>query len=124
MRWAPGSSNRNIEDRRGQRIGMAPVGIGGAIRMLILGLIFGPDVINNGTTDTTQQAAPGDVAPVQQSPQEAREVQLVTFVLDTSQMTWSQLLPQTYHRPGERRHVHPRHVAAARELVQEGVRFG
>ena len=96
MRWAPGSSDRNVEDRRGQGMGMAPMGIGGAVVMLILGLIFGPGVFNNSGTSTTQGTAPGDVAPVQQSPQEAREVQLVTFVLDTSQITWSELLPKSY----------------------------
>ena len=49
MRWSPGGTSRNIEDRRGSSGGfgggMAPMGIGGTIVLLVLGLIFGRDFV-------------------------------------------------------------------------------
>jgi predicted metalloprotease len=99
MRWSPGSDSSNVEDRRGSRggMGMAPMGIGGTVILLVLSLIFGRDFISGSDSGTPQQpTAAGDVAPVQQSPAEAREVQFVTFVLDTAQATWAQVLPQSF----------------------------
>jgi len=100
MRWSPGSNSGNVEDRRGSRggMGMAPMGIGGTVILLVLSLIFGRDFISgsdSGTDPQQQQpqTASGEVAPVQQSPAEAREVQFVTFVLDTAQATWAKVLP-------------------------------
>jgi predicted metalloprotease len=88
----------NVEDRRGQRGGlgggMAPMGIGGFAVLLILSLIFGRDFISGG--DETTGSAGGDVkgGAVQQTPAEAKEVQFVSFVVDTIQATWAKLLPQ------------------------------
>jgi predicted metalloprotease len=98
MRWTPGGESRNIEDRRGSGgMGMAPMGIGGTIVVLVLSLLFSRDFVggSNGTDQgTAQQSAPGQVAPVEQSPAEAKEVQFVSFVLDTAQATWAKLLPE------------------------------
>lgn len=103
MRWSPGSDSGNVEDRRGSRggMGMAPMGIGGTVILLVLSLIFGRDLISGSDGDPQQQQpAPGEVAPpVQQSPGEAREVQFVTFVLDTAQATWARVLPQSFGAP-------------------------
>ena len=97
MRWTPGGESRNIEDRRGSRgMGMAPMGIGGTLVVLVLSLLFGRDFVGgSGGPDQggAQQSAPGQVAPVEQSPAEAKEVQFVSFVLDTAQVTWAKLLP-------------------------------
>lgn len=95
MRWSPGGSSNNVEDRRGSSgVGMAPVGIGGSVILLVLSLIFGRDFISGAGGDPAQeQTAAGEVAPVSQSPAEAREVQFVTFVVDTSEATWAQILP-------------------------------
>ena len=95
MRWTPGGTSRNVEDRRGSGLGM-PVGIGGSVILLVLSLIFGRDFIS-GTSDPSPQQSPGEAAPVQQTPAEAKEVQFVSFVLDTAQSTWAQLLPATMH---------------------------
>ena len=45
---------------------------------------------------TARRAA---VGPIEQSPMEARQAQLVSFVLDTAQVTWSHLVPQTFGVP-------------------------
>jgi predicted metalloprotease len=87
----------NVEDRRGQRGGfgggMAPMGIGGFAVLLILSLIFGRDFISGG--DETTGSAGGDVnGPIQETPAEAKEVQFVSFVVDTIQATWAKLMPQ------------------------------
>src|SRR4051812_16570364 len=100
MRWTPGGQSNNIEDRRGSRGGlggMAPMGIGGTIVVLVLSLIFGRDFVSGGGggAQDPQQTANGDVAPAQQSPEEAREVQFVSFVLDSAQAVWSRLEPRT-----------------------------
>ena len=102
MRWSPGSGSRNVEDRRGSGgFGMAPMGIGGTVILLVLSLIFGRDFVSgsgdNGSAG--QQTGSGDVAPVQQSPEEAKEVQFVSFVFDTAQATWAQLLPRQTGAP-------------------------
>lgn len=106
MRWTPGGESNNIEDRRGSSGGfgggMAPMGIGGTIVLIVLSLIFGRNFIGGGGTDTgtgTQQTASGDVAPANQSAAEQREVQFVSFVLDTAQAVWSRLEPQSFGKP-------------------------
>ena len=96
MRWSPGGMSRNVEDRRGRGGfggGMAPMGLGGLAVALILSLIFGRDFISGG--DESTGASGGDVnGPVQESPAEHKEVQFVSFVVDTVQSTWAKLLPQ------------------------------
>jgi predicted metalloprotease len=103
MRWTPGGESRNIEDRRGSGgIGMMPAGIGGPVVLVILSLIFGRDfVTGSGGGDPTQAgASSGQIAPpANQSPEEAKEVQFVSFVLDSAQAAWSRILPETMGRP-------------------------
>lgn len=96
MRWTPLGDRGNVEDRRGSSgFGMAPMGIGGTVVVLVLSLIFGRNFFSGGGTDQAGlQTSNGEVAPVQQSPAEAREVQFVEFVLDTAQSTWAQILPE------------------------------
>jgi predicted metalloprotease len=95
MRWSPGRDSGNIEDRRGASgFGMAPVGIGGSVILLVLSLIFGRDFMGgSGQTVSPSDSASGEVAPpVNESATEKRDVQLVRFVFDTAQVTWSQVL--------------------------------
>ena len=67
------------------------MGIGGAVVLLVLSLIFGRDfVTGNTSTDSAQPAAAnGEVA---SSPSEDRLVQFVTFVLNDVQNTWRSIL--------------------------------
>lgn len=100
MRWTSGGPSRNVEDRRGSSgMRLAPVGVGGGIIILILSLLFGRDFSTGPSTTATPDSAPGTVAPIEESPEEAREAQLVSFVLDTAQVTWSHLVPQTWGVP-------------------------
>jgi predicted metalloprotease len=100
MRWTPGGISRNIEDRRGASggggFGMAPMGIGGAIILLVLSLIFGGDITggNGGGGTTIPQTSGGEVAsPTDETAEEHQMVQFVSFVLDSAQSAWKQKLP-------------------------------
>ena len=96
MRWSPGRDSGNVEDRRGAGgIGMAPMGIGGTVILLVLSLIFGRDFVSGSGEETAPPpTAGGDVPPASESPGEAKNVQLVKFVFDTAQATWSKVLSQ------------------------------
>jgi predicted metalloprotease len=102
MRWTPGGESPNVEDRRGSGgFGMGPVSIGGGIVLLVLSLIFGRDFVSGsgGSGSNGQRNVGGEVAPVQESPEEAKEVQFVSFVLDTAQATWASILPRQMGTP-------------------------
>jgi predicted metalloprotease len=94
MRWTPMGRSRNVEDRRGMGGGRMGVGLGGTAVLLILSLIFGRDFVSGAGQDVpVANQAPGDVA-VNETPEEARRVQFVSFVLDTIQATWTRELPK------------------------------
>ena len=64
MRWSPGRDSGNVEDRRGSGgMGMAPMGIGGSIVLLVLSLIFGRDFIGSSDEPAPDPSASGEVAP-------------------------------------------------------------
>ena len=99
MRWTPGGSSDDVEDRRsesggGFRPGGIHLGLGGIVVLFILSLIFKRDflsLVSNGSMDTGATTAQSDPARDQQ---EQPLVQFVTFVLNDTQNTWSQILPQ------------------------------
>jgi predicted metalloprotease len=102
MRWSSSGPSRNVEDRRGSGggMGMAPMGIGGAVVLLVLSLIFGRDFISGSSNPAQQTAAGGAVGqPVQQTAAEAREFQFVGFVIDTAEATWARVLPEQMNTP-------------------------
>jgi uncharacterized protein len=96
MRWNPGGMSRNVEDRRGMRMGGAGgMGLGGGLILLVLSLIFGRNFFEDvGSGPVTTQSAGGEVAPINETPEEKERVQFVSFVLDDVQDTWAKLLPQ------------------------------
>jgi predicted metalloprotease len=101
MRWTPGGESSNIEDRRGQGGGFiggrAGMGIGGAVVMLVLSLIFGRNFVTGGTTTNTDNGAPAVAnGEVSSSPAEERLVQFVSFVLDDVQSTWRTILAERH----------------------------
>jgi uncharacterized protein len=100
MRWTPGGSSDDVEDRRdesgggGFRPGGIHLGLGGIVVLFILSLIFKRDflsLVSNGSMDTggTAVSQPDPVRDQQEKPL----VDFVTFVLNDTQNTWSQVLP-------------------------------
>jgi len=102
MKWTPGGSTEDIEDRRGQGGGGfrgGPVGIGVVLVLLVLSLLTGRNflsLLDPNTVGGTDQ--PSSSGPVTSSPDEDRLVQFVTFVLNDAQATWARLLPGEYQK--------------------------
>jgi predicted metalloprotease len=107
MRWTPGGESQDIEDRRdesggggGFQFGGLHIGIGGAIILLILSFVFKTNLftlLSGGGADS------GPAAVRQPNPaRDAAErplVEFVSFALDDTQKTWSQLLPEQTGKP-------------------------
>jgi predicted metalloprotease len=103
MDWTPGGLSDDIEDRRdssgggGGGFGGGGLGIAGFVVLLILSLVTGRNFLGSffsgsgvGPQVGTQQAAPVG-APRTHPPGEDRDVQLISFVLDDAQKTWTQI---------------------------------
>lgn len=99
MRWTPGDTSPDIEDRRAEGGGFGGgfggggirIGLGGLLFLLLLSFLFKQDFVSMFSgggapppAQTTGEASRG----------EQREVQFVSFVLDDAQRTWDQVLPQ------------------------------
>jgi uncharacterized protein len=106
MRWTPGGSSSDVEDRRGQggRFGGGMgMGLGGFVILLILSLVFKRDFFSlvgagGAGSDPTASAPSG---PVQTTAEEDERQQFVTFVLNDTQDTWTKLFAdrgQQYER--------------------------
>ena len=105
MRWSPGHRSANVEDRRaggGFIRGAGGMGLGTVVILLVLSLIFKRDMfqaVGGGDVGTAPAAPAG--APVDESPEERRLVEFVSFVLDDAQAVWDSVLPAhgTSYRP-------------------------
>ncbi|WP_373060436.1 neutral zinc metallopeptidase [Gemmatimonas sp.] len=104
MRWTPGGRSDNLEDRRGATGGGGfrggggglKLGLGGTVVLLVLSLIFKRDLLtefSGGGIPSGQPASATQEAPLTDASEE-QMVQFVSFVLDTAQVTWRQLIPQ------------------------------
>jgi predicted metalloprotease len=81
------------------------MGLGGGLIVLLLSLLFGTDIFSPTTqTDGGDVSLPGN-APVQTTAGEERMVQFVSFVLDSAQSLWAEVLPQMGERYREARLV-------------------
>jgi uncharacterized protein len=114
MRWTPGGESQDIEDRRdetggggggGFQLGGPHIGIGGVIILLILSVVFkqnffalfgggnaGPSSAPSATGTPRQPDSARDAA-------EKPTVQFISFVLDDTQKTWTEILPEQSNRP-------------------------
>lgn len=104
MRWTPGGTSNDIEDRRdesgggggGFGFGGMRLGLGGLVLLFILSLIFKQNffaLLGGGGAPSTGSTVAG---PPNTAKDEAEKplVQFVSFVLDDTQKTWEQLLPE------------------------------
>ena len=105
MKWLPGGESEDIEDRRdesgggGFQIGGIHIGIGGAIVLAILSFIFRTNLftlLSNGTGNSGTAISQPDRG---RDAAEKPLVDFVSFVLDDTQTTWTQLLPQQTGAP-------------------------
>jgi uncharacterized protein len=103
MRWTPGGTSDDIEDRRddsgggggggGFNIGGGHIGIGGLVILLVLSFVFKRNFLSlagvGGGGGAPTQVSQPDTA---QDQREQPLVQFVSFVLDDTQKTWTQIL--------------------------------
>jgi predicted metalloprotease len=115
MKWTPGDESQDIEDRRdddpgeggggGFGFGGMHIGIGGAIVLLILSFVFRTNffaLLGGGSTGphTSSISQPGPAG--HNSSRDVGEKPLVlfiSFVLDDTQKTWTELLPEQTGKP-------------------------
>ena len=106
MRWTPRGRSRNLIDLRGRsgggggfRMGGLGGGMGivGLLVAVVFTMLFGGDFLSGGGEQ--QASSPGDVAvgptaPVRTTPEEEREIEFLSFLLDDQQAVWTRLAPQ------------------------------
>src|SRR5690242_11121526 len=95
MRWTPGGASDDVEDRRdssGGGIGGIHIGIGGLLLVGILSLLFHRNLftlLQSGSGSPDSGISQADPARDQA---EKPLVDFVTFVLNDTQKTWSDIL--------------------------------
>jgi predicted metalloprotease len=106
MRWTPGGDSSDVEDRRdetgggggGFGFGGIHLGIGGFLLLLVLSLVFKQNffaLLGGGGAGPSGQAAVSTGVPnPAKDQQEKPMVEFVTFVLNDTQKTWTELLPE------------------------------
>ena len=101
MRWRPGERSADVEDMRGEgggsgfRVRGPHLGIGGFLVVLLLSVPFKRDFfsllgvsgVGGPSATTASRTVPG-------GPEDERQVQFVSFVLDDVQEPWSQAFAQ------------------------------
>jgi uncharacterized protein len=108
MRWTDGGESSDIEDRRdesggggggGFGFGGIHIGIGGALILLVLSLIFHQNffaLLGGGGGSQGVQSGPATSGPPDTARDNAEKplVDFISFVLNDTQQTWTEILPQ------------------------------
>ncbi|HVN76775.1 MAG TPA: neutral zinc metallopeptidase [Thermoanaerobaculaceae bacterium] len=101
MRWTPGGRSEDVEDNRGEgggsgfQIRGSHLGIGGFLIVLALSLLFKRNLFTLlGIGSVGSPSATTASQPVPRGPEDERQVQFVSFVLDDVQKTWSQVFAE------------------------------
>ena len=100
MRWTRGDRSEDLEDRRGESPGRGSglrvgggIGLGGAVVLLVLSLVFGQNFFALLDGGGELAPAPGGGAPTgparKGSPAEEQAADFMSFVLDDVQSTWA-----------------------------------
>ena len=100
MRWSSGDRG-DIEDMRGRSggVGMAGLGVGGFLVLLVLSWVTGTNLFSLlGTGDTAPSQSVGTSGDLRTSATEERQVDFVNAVTKDVQDTWSGILGQRYDR--------------------------
>lgn len=95
MDWTPGGLSGDVEDRRDSSggfggMGGGGIGIVGFVVLLLISLVTGRNYLGSvlsggGSSSVRERARPAD---------ENRDVQLISFVLDDAQRTWTQIFAE------------------------------
>jgi hypothetical protein len=106
MRWQRGTSDQDIEDRRGSSGGGfrgfpggggLRIGLGGLIIIGILSLVFKQNffaLLGDLPAGTTMTISEPSGPPAATTPEEAERFEFVKFVLNDVQDTWTTVLPR------------------------------
>jgi predicted metalloprotease len=101
MDWTPGGMSQDVEDRRGSSgrgFGGGGLGIVGFVVLLIVSLVTGRNYLGaffaGGGESSVQTDRPTTGPTSERFAGEDRDVQLVSFVLDDAQKTWTQIFEE------------------------------
>ena len=115
MRWTDQGRSKNLEDRRGMGGLGKGLGIGGTVVVLALSLLTGRNLFN----DLGVQPGVGTGSPMtaEDSAREEKEVRFVSYVLDDTEKTWTNILAR-----GNEQYVAPK-LVLFRNSTESGCGF-